>query len=198
MFRLNRDAGWGVKMQEKLDRLEVLEMYIILLLGVLDRPIPSKEHLHKELFVLSRSNPKVGEILSFEKHYKGPYSPDVAEIMRSPLYYREAFYFDKKGRCHLTDEGRKIYENIVREYGKNEKFQAFLAAMKMIRELYERLSVDELLFLIYISYPEYREKSLFFEKLLSRKRELAESLWKKGLITEKRFKEIVGNDNSSK
>ena len=36
---------------EALDELEIIERYILLLLGILDRPIPSSLHLQKELFV---------------------------------------------------------------------------------------------------------------------------------------------------
>ena len=170
-------------MQEKVDEIEAIERYLILLLGVVDRPIPSREHLQKELFILSRANPRISGILKFDRHYKGPYSQEIDETIKSPSYYGGAFSVDKKGSCYLTEKGRKIYESLVRSYDKDEKFRALLAAMKMIRELYDKLSIDELLFLIYISYPEYRERSIFFEKLLSRKKELAESLLKKGLVS---------------
>jgi len=183
-------------MQEKVDEIEAIERYLILLLGVVDRPIPSKEHLQKELFILSRANPRISEILKFDRHYKGPYSQEIDELIKSPSYYGGAFSVDKKGLCCLTEKGKKIYENLVRSHCEDERFKALLAAMKMVRELYDKLSVDELLFLIYVSYPEYRERSIFFEKLLSRKKELAESLLRKGLITKKKFEELLSYENS--
>ena len=66
--------------------------------------------------------------------------------------------------------------------------------MKLVREMYDKLSRDELLFLIYITYPEFREKSKVSEKLLAprEKKRLASALLKKGIITKKRYEEIVG------
>jgi hypothetical protein len=185
-------------MQRELDEFEVKERYLILLLGVVDKPIPSREHLQKELFILSKAHPKASEFLKFEKHYKGPFSSDVSELIENPSYYVGAFSIDKSGRCSLTKEGRRIYEEIVQENQEDARFKELLAIIKTIRELYDRLSKDELLFLIYTSYPEYREKSIYFDKLLSKKRALAESLLKKGLITEKRFVELASYNNSSK
>ena len=185
-------------MKRELDELEVIERYLVLLLGVVDRPIPSREHVQKELFILSKAYPKASEFLRFERHYKGPFSPDVSELIENPSYYVGAFTIDRSGRCSLTEEGRKIYEKIVQENRENARFKELLAVMKTIRELYDRLSKDELLFLIYASYPEYKERSIFFEKLLSKRRALAESLLKKGLITEKRFEELTSYNNSPK
>ena len=185
-------------MQKELDQLEVIERYLILLLGVVDRPIPSREHLQKELFILSKAYPKASEFLRFERHYKGPFSSDVSELIENPSYHVGVFSIDRSGRCSLTEEGRRIYEKIVQENHGNARFMELLAVMKTIRELYDRLSKDELLFLIYTSYPEYREKSIFSEKLLSKRVALAESLLKKGLITEKRFEELASYDDSSK
>lgn len=184
-------------MQEELDRLEAIERYLILLLGVVDRPIPSKEHIQKELFVLSRANRIISEIFKFEGHYEGPFSPDLAEILESPVYFANAFARDKRGYW-LTEKGKKIYDELVQKYYNDEKFRALLAAMKMARKLYNDLSVEELLFLIYVTYPEYREKSIRSKELLSKKRELAKRLLEKGLITEKRFMELISYDNSSR
>jgi hypothetical protein len=70
--------------------------------------------------------------------------------------------------------------------------------MKMIRELYDKLSKDELLFLIHVTFPEFRKRSTYFDKLLAKKKKLAKSLLKKGLITEKRFKELASYNYNSK
>ncbi|MEM3665224.1 MAG: hypothetical protein QXW47_10020 [Candidatus Jordarchaeales archaeon] len=185
--------------QDTLDEVRVLERYIILLLGVVDRPIPSLEHLQKELFILSRVNPRVAELIHFEKHYKGPFSQNVAEVVNNPVYYTDAFRRDREGRCWITPEGKKIYEELVRENAGKPGFSHLLAVMKAIRELYDALSKEELLFLIYVTYPEYQEKSSFSDQLLSpeRKRKIAEKLLEKGLITEERYRELVGSDEQN-
>jgi hypothetical protein len=85
----------------------------------------------------------------------------------------------------------------VKKYSGNLKFKELLGMMKMIRELYDKLSRDELLFLIYITYPEYKQMSKISDELLSTKRrkEIAGRLLKKGVITEGKYQELVGDDD---
>jgi hypothetical protein len=185
-------------MQKELNEFEIIERYMILLLGVVDRPIPSREHLQKELFILSKAYPKSSRFLKFKKHHKGPFSSEIGELIDKPAYYVNAFSVDKRGRYSLTEKGKKIYEQIVKENSEDPQFKELLAAMKLIRELYDKLSKDELLFLIHVTFPEFRKRSTYFDKLLAKKKKLAKSLLKKGLITEKRFKELASYNYNSK
>ena len=181
--------------QKLLDKLKIMENYIILLLGIVDRPIPSILHLEKEMFILSRANPNVANFIPFIKHYKGPYSDVLNDLVKNPLYYTNAYKI-VNGRIQLTSKGRKIFEELVKANEKNERFQQLLATLKMIRELYDRLSDEELLLLVYITYPEFKERSDISDRLLSPKKreEIARKLLKKGLITEKRYREIVEHE----
>lgn len=169
------------------DLVEVIERYIVLLLGVEEKPIPSIFHLEKELFILSRANPNVAKFLQFVPHSYGPYS----DVVRN-LVYDSSYVVVSNGKIYLSDAGKKRYRELVEAYGKYPRFQQFLAMLKMIRRIYDRLSKDELLFLIYITYPEFREDSTYYEELSKKKEELARSLLRKGLITEKRYLKIVG------
>jgi len=72
-------------------KLEIVERYIILLLGVVDRPIPSILHLEKEMFILTRANPKIASFIPFMKHYKGPYSDVINDLVKNPVYYTSAY-----------------------------------------------------------------------------------------------------------
>ena len=175
-----------------LDRLEVIERYIVLLLGVVDRPLPSLLHLEKELFILSRVNRAVRRFIKFEKHYKGPYSDVVNELVRNPLHHVDAFKIEDD-RIFLTQKGRELFNRLVEEGRGDERFRRLLATLKMIRELYDRLSKEELLTLIYLSYPEYRERSDISERLLApdKRKETARKLLEKGLITEEKCREMV-------
>ena len=62
------------------------------------------------------------------------------------------------------------------------------------RELYDKLSENELLFLIYATYGEYTEKSDISNRLLSSasRKKFTKSLLEKGLISEERAKELIG------
>jgi len=175
------------------DNINVVERYIILLLGVVDRPIPSIWHLEKELFILSKSNPIVQKFLEFERHYHGPYSQVLKEVVEEPIHFENAFILDKDG-IHLTSYGKKIFNKLVEENRENKKFMEFLHALKLIRNLYDKLSVEELLFLIYITYPEFTKLSSISDRLLKNKvkrHQILRSLLRKGIITEKRYKELV-------
>jgi len=169
--------------------IENIERYIILLLGVEEKPIPSIFHLEKELFILSKANPNVAKNLQFVPHSYGPYS-DVIRNLVDDSYYIAV----NNGRIYLNDAGKKMYEELVKtsEEKGNPRFKQFLAMLKMIRKIYDKLSTDELLFLIYITYPEFRENSVYYEELIKKKEMLASSLLRKGLITKQRYLEIVG------
>lgn len=186
-----------MRAEEDLNDVQVIERYLILLLGVVDKPIPSILHLEKELFVLSKANPKIANLVTFEKHYYGPYSEDIAELVKNPVYYVDVFKHEQGGAITLNQKGKKIYEDLVREHLDSPKFKELLSMMKMVREMYDKLSRDELLFLIYATYKEYTQKSTISDRLFSpqKRREIAEGLLRKGIITEQRYFELVrGNE----
>jgi uncharacterized protein YwgA len=174
------------------EETEIIERYIILLLGVVDNPVPSKIHLQKELFILSRTNPIFNKIINFQKHYYGPYSPDLKEILEDPVYHIDSIRI-KNGKISLTEHGKRYYEKIFQENKESERFLKMMGAMKMIRELYDKLRVDELLLLIYITYQQYKKKSKVSSEILSSpiKERLAKKLFFKGFITEKRYNELI-------
>jgi len=184
-------------MTEEIDEEKMIEEYIILLLGVLDeKPIPSKEHFQKEFFILTKVDPKISELIKFEKHYEGPYDQELDDIIENPLYYTNAIQIRKKGNTKnysLTADGKNIFKEIVEKKSDNINFKKLLSSMKMIREIYEKLNVEELLFLIYVTFPEFTQKSKISEKLLvpEKKKELADSLLKKKVITSKRYWELL-------
>lgn len=172
---------------------EEAEKYIILLLGVKDNPIPSLWHLQKEMFMASRAIPKVNEFFDFEKHYNGPFSPKLQEITKEPLYYDEAYQIHPNLAVSLTQSGKTLFKKIINEYKNNEKFSNLLKTLKLTREVYDKLGKEELLFLIYRTYPEYIEVSNIYDRLVKNKEKrirLANSLFSKGLITEERYDEL--------
>lgn len=169
------------------------ERYIILLCGVVDRPIPSLFHLHKELFVLAQNRIKIQEILNFQKHYFGPYSQLLDESVESPFYFPSTYEF-KQGKIFITDKGRKEFKEIVDKFSDNQDFKQLLIELKLLREIYDRLTNDELLFLIYETYPEYTKLSQVYNDLVkntTRRKHILIGLLQKKLITDKRYKELI-------
>jgi hypothetical protein len=97
------------------------EKYIILLLGSDSKPIPSELHAQKELFILSMVNPKVDNFFKFEKHYQGPFSQLLSELIREPKYYPDAYTIKNNGLL-LTNSGKEKFREINEEYKMQEKF----------------------------------------------------------------------------
>ena len=169
---------------------EEAEKYIVLLLGAKDKPIPSQWHLQKEMFMLSRAVPKINEFFDFERHYNGPFSPELKETVDEPLYYDNAYYAHKNGTICLTEQGTEIFKKIISEHRHNERFTDLLKTIRLTREIYDKLGTDELLFLVYQTYPQYIESSNVYERLAAQRSALADSLLVKGLITDKRHSEL--------
>lgn len=172
---------------------EIVEKYIVLLLGVEDRPVPTIWHLQKELFILSNVNPKSQSFFNFEKHYNGPFSQILQEVIENPIKNEDAFAVDKQG-FYLTDTGKKLYENILGQ-NKNEKFLQLLNSLKIIRNTYDKLSVEELLLLVYLTYPQFTETSNISNDLLksSKKKQILRRLLQKGIISKERYNELSRN-----
>lgn len=180
----------------------LIEQYIILLLGVDKRPIPTNLHLQKEFFVLRNVAPKLEKLIKFEKHMYGPYSPDINEALKNPMYYHNAFsfYYEELPlvgkmitRITLTREGKRVYKQILREYGSDIYFQEFLAIAKAVRMLYDSLSYMELLLLIYTTFKDWTEYSKIYYNLMESvcKNEIVNQLFKKGFISKKKYHEML-------
>ena len=181
---------------------------IILFTGVIDRPVPSSEHFQKEMFLLSKSIPIIAELIPFNKDKKGPYSYMLKEFLNEPYNHILRISIHKIKRQEititgsidnthyaykLTEEGKEYYRYFMNEGIKKsgEKFLYMLALMKSIRDIYEKLTREELMYLIYETYPDYISDSEIYEELKKRKKVLLDRILAKGLITEERYKELL-------
>jgi hypothetical protein len=179
--------------KEAKDRLEVIERYIILFLGVKNKPIPSFLHIEKELFIFSNFNPIAKKFIVFTPSYYGPSFDELKEILEYPFYYPSAWEITKKGKkeeIRLTPKGKEIFKKICDLFKNDKKFISNLKALRTIRDLYDSLSKEELLLLVYTTFPEFTEKSKIMEEIYNRREEIAQRLLKKGVITEEKCKEI--------
>lgn len=176
------------------DLLKIVEEYIVSLLGSREKACPTIWHLQKELFIFTNMNPKAKQLFNFVKHYEGPYSQIVQESLRNPMYYEDAFTINRGGEVCLTDDGRKVFGDIRNRYLHDKKFVLLLSNFKLIRAIYDKLNKEELLFLIYVTYPEYVEFSNVSDRLVKNKEkriQLSTNLLKKGIITTDRYNELI-------
>ncbi len=184
--------------QEKKQR--ALEFLVLLLLGASDNKI-SLLHFEKDVFLLWNFHPDIKEFVSFISHYRGPYSKEIEEIIKNPFYLVDCWkYIPPKrqdlisgGFVELTPQGRKKYKIVYSDSLKNQKMVPLLAAFKMVREMYDKLTLEELLLLIYDSYPEYRKKSNVYETIHNSRQIIAEKLKKEGFIDEERYQTLIAS-----
>ena len=65
-----------------------------------------------------------------------------------------------------------------------------MQSIEFIRSVYDHLTDDEFMFLVYMTY-DYTEKSDRFDALLKKKKQLADSLLRKKIITNHRYLELL-------
>ena len=182
-------------------RSRALEHLILLLLGANDQKI-SILHLEKEAFFLWNFHPDIKKFMGFISHYRGPYSEEIEQIIKNPFNlincwtYIPPTRYDtlSGGYVELTPHGRREYQRLYAASSVNPQMGPILAAMKMVRELYDKLSLEELLLLIYDTYPEYQKKSNVFDDIQKSKKRLAGNLVKKGYIDEDRYEDLMASN----
>jgi hypothetical protein len=150
-------------------------------------------HLQKELFILTNVKPRLKELISFDKHYMGFYSTELKELV-DDLSIDE--YVERRDdKIRLNERGRDYYNKICNKYNNDEKFRDLLIKMKMVRELYDRLTIEEFAILLYTKYEETVKASTLIDRLdYDEKHKIIEGLYKKGYITEKRYKELLASN----
>ncbi|MCX6690866.1 MAG: hypothetical protein NTW33_02135 [Methanoregula sp.] len=158
---------------------------IALLLSGADNPIASKVNFQKELFLLIKAMPQFESIFDFMPHRLGPYSNSAEHIIENNP---ELFVADNKG-IYLSDEGKQFSSSVKKEMHP-ENFLALIQSITFIRSIYDHLNDDELMFLVYMTYG-YTEKSDRFDALLKRRKQLADSLLRKKVITHQRYVELL-------
>jgi hypothetical protein len=158
---------------------------IALLLSGAEKPIPSKVNFQKELFLLIKAMPQFESIFDFIPHRLGPYSNSADRIIEiNP----DLFVADKKG-IYLSDDGKRFRSSVQKEM-RPENIEKLIRSIEFIRSVYDRLTDDEFMFLVYMTYG-YTEKSDWFDALLKRKKRLADSLLRKKIITHQRYLELL-------
>lgn len=170
---------------DNFDEIEEAERKLILLLGLKETPI-EELFIQKEIFLLTQSFGELKELFEFKKHYQGPFSDVIHDSLDDPLYFENSF-LRTGNKFSLSEKGMSIFKEISMKEKKE-----LLILIKFIRELYDRLDEDELLLLVYCSYPDYMEKSnkckfLFDDSI---KQGIIQRLLRKGMISEEKVGEL--------
>ena len=178
-----------------IEERKAIEYLILVFLGVKNAPV-TLTHLQKEIFLLWNFDSRMKDFIRFIKHKMGPYSPELSMIVKNPKYLQNSWVYIestnmKGGKVCLTTDGHKKAKEIIDEMTSDDKLRTFLTGIKLTRELYEKLTVQELLLLIYEAYPEFKIYSTVLEDIKNKKELYAMRILKKGIIDEKKYDEII-------
>lgn len=128
--------------------------------------------------MLKKATDSLKPLFRFIKHYRGPYSSEIAETLKSPMYLDNCWSFSTKGSdkkysggvIHLTEDGKNEYDKLVEDiHAKgNDKLIQIMAGMRLIHDLYDDLDPKELLYVVYKSeeFKEYTEKSIVSKEVI--------------------------------
>ncbi|AKB27887.1 hypothetical protein MSSIT_1168 [Methanosarcina siciliae T4/M] len=185
------------------EKVKGLENLILLIIGASNRPI-SLLHLQKEAFLLWNFHPYMKDFLHFIHHYRGPFSSEVEKAVLYPFYLDDCWSYQKPpkndelsgGYFKLTPQGIEKYHNLFQNAQKNERLSLLLTGIQVVRELYDKLSFEELLLLIYDTYPEYKVRSNVSNGIFKKRKVLAQELYRKGFIDERRMKSLIAGSNN--
>jgi len=129
--------------------------------------------------------PSFESLFDFIPHRLGPFSNSAEHIIENNP---ELFVADRKG-IYLSDEGKRFSSSVKKEMHP-ENLDRLVQSIQFIRSIYDNLTDDEFMFLIYMTYG-FTEKSDRFEDLLKRKKQLADNLLRKKIITHQRYEELL-------
>ena len=171
---------FAFEQEERLQK-ELIAMHLFIS-GGLGR---SKIKFQKELFLLTRSLPKIGPLFDFIPYKFGPYSERAAAILEND----SDIFSDIKSNIRLTSQGEEYGKEALSNMNDIEREQ-IIRTSKIIHSICNALTDEELMFLIYFTYG-YEENSDVFGEMYEKREEIAEKLLSKNVITHQKYNEIV-------
>lgn len=153
-----------------------IEYLLLLLLITSKKKRLSHLHIQKEMFLLRDATKALQPLFHFIKHFRGPFSKDIKEALSYPMYLDRHWIYKSSndkltgGYLELTKEGetegKKLIKKILEK--KNDKLNHIIAAMNLLHDLYDNLTPEELLYIIYKSpkYKDYTEKSIVYKDII--------------------------------
>lgn len=174
------------EIDEYISDLSELQKYIILLLFVNNKEsIKGNTWFQKELFLIAKNIKQIGEEASFTSDMYGPYSENATDQL-DELELDEII--EKEGnKITISNFGVKVAKKIESEISKDN-----LNMISEFKILLNDLNNDEVLALIYFTFPDYTEESLIINEIKQKRKEIAIRLYKKEKVSLQKASEIAG------
>jgi len=170
---------------------DIIKRYSLLLFNLDNNaPIKGRTRFMKELFLISKSIPKLEEESDFEAYNYGPSSDTVLNALEDLEVAGVVNEMDE--RYILTESGKEITEIVKRDVKKDE-----IELIEDIKRLCNDLSTDELLAIVYYSFPEMTIESIVKERIEGKREKIALNLLKKGKVSIGKASEIAGMSMTS-
>ncbi len=145
---------------------------------------PSRIHVQKALFIASRYLDRLRESLEFNAYRMGPWSEEASDALENSLL--SGLVTESRDALALTSLGFSKAKAVWNKLGDRDR-----KILADVASIVNRMTKDELLLYVYTVYG-YSEKSDVIEKLLRRRRELAVSMFRKGLVSASLAANIAG------
>lgn len=174
------------------------EYLILLVLGAVPDKKLSMLHLEKEVFLLWNFHPSIPKFIQFVAYQRGPYAESIRDSIISPYYLTEAWEYLRPrsagdltgGFVRLTIKGKRTYQAYYQTVFQQEKMRPLLAGIRIVRTIYDDLTPEELLLLIYDAYPEFRIKSEVAKEIDNKREKLTAQLLRRGKVTTEKAAEL--------
>lgn len=170
---------------EIIEDMSELQKYIVLLLNSNNNiPIKGNTWFQKELFLIAKNLKEVGEEASFESDMYGPWSENAKEQLED--LEMDDVVSKSNNKMWLSELGVEIAEELMESVPKE-----CLEMISEFKELLNDLNPDELLTLIYFTFPEFTDESFVIGKIRDNRIQNAIKLYKKGKVSLQKASEIA-------
>jgi uncharacterized protein YwgA len=163
--------------EDIVEDLTDLDLAILQLLHAGDNnPLKGKVAFQKEMFLIADYIEKIREQAEFIPHTFGPYSEAAENEMgnlRSLGLVKE-----KDHEYHITSNGIAALNKAKPAFTEEET-----EAIQDYKEFLNDLTEYELLLFIYVSYPQFKEESAVYDRVIRKRIPTAISLYKKGKVS---------------
>lgn len=139
-------------------------------------PLKGDVVFQKEMFLIADYIDKIREQAEFIPHTFGPYSEAAENGMRNLKSLK--LVDEKYHEYHITPDGVAVLRKARFAFTAEQ-----VDAIQGFKEFLNDLSRDEILLFVYVSYPDFTEKSAVCDRVIRKRVPTAISLYKKGKVS---------------